>query len=158
MSKDHLSTYLNDHLMGAVAAIEVVDQFADEAPDLRAFLNQLKADIEADRAEVVNLMDTLGMPQSRIRKASGWLAEQFAEMKFAMEDENLRRLERFEALALGIQGKLSLWRALDAASSLDSRLCSLDYGRLVRRAMDQLERVEALRIKAAKSALTTTAA
>ena len=73
-------------------------------------------------------MEKLDIAQSRIRKASGWLAEQLAEVKFAMEDENLRRLERLEALALGIQGKLSLWRALNAASSLDSRLTGLDYG------------------------------
>jgi hypothetical protein len=54
-------------------------------------------------------MDHLDISQSRIRKASGWLAEQAAELKFAMGDENLRRLERFEALTLGIQGKLNLW-------------------------------------------------
>ena len=49
MAKEHLSTYLNDHLMGAVAATEVIDQFIEEAPDLRAFLTDLKTDVEADR-------------------------------------------------------------------------------------------------------------
>jgi hypothetical protein len=154
MSKDHLATYLNDHLMGAAAAIEVVDQLAAEATDLKPFLEELKADIEADRQEVINLMDRLEIPQGRVRKATAWFAEQLAEMKFAMDDDSLRRLERLEAVSLGIQGKLSLWRALYAASKVDERLQGLDYERLTQRARDQRDRVEALRIDAARSALT----
>jgi hypothetical protein len=102
-------------------------------------------------------MDHLKISQSRVRKASGWLAEQAAELKFAMTDENFRRLERLEALALGIQGKLNLWRALAAATQLDTGMTRLNYGRLQERAMDQLSRVEALRVEAARTALTTAA-
>ena len=156
MSKEHLTTYLNDHLMGAAAAIELVDQFLTEAPDLQQFLTELKGDIESDRDEVVRIMDHLKISQSRVRKASGWLAEQAAELKFAMTDENFRRLERLEALAMGIQGKLNLWRAL-AATQLDTGMTRLNYGRLQERAMDQLSRVEALRVEAARTALTTAA-
>ena len=157
MSKEHLTTYLNDHLMGAAAAIELVDQFLTEAPDLQEFLAGLKGDIESDRDEVVRVMDHLKISQSRVRKASGWLAEQAAELKFAMTDESFRRLERLEALALGIQGKLNLWRALAAATQLDTGMTRLNYGRLQERAMDQLSRVEALRVEAARTALTTAA-
>ena len=157
MSKEHLTTYLNDHLMGAAAAIDLVDQFLTEAPDLQEFLAGLKGDIESDRDEVVRVMDYLKISQSRVRKASGWLAEQAAEMKFAMTDENFRRLERLEALAVGIQGKLNLWRALAAATQLDTGMTRLNYGRLQERAMDQLSRVEALRVEAARTALTTAA-
>jgi len=154
MSKEHLATYLNDHLMGVVSAIELVEQLSSEATDLKSFLEELKTDIEADRREVIGLMDRLDIPQSRIRRASGWVAEQVAEVKFQMDDDSLRRLERLEAVALGIQGNLSLWRALYAASKVDERLQSLDYERLTQRARDQRDRVEALRIDAAKSALT----
>ena len=157
MSKEYLTTYLNDHLMGAAAAIEVVEQLASEATDLKPFLKELKEDIEADRQEVINLMARLDIPQSRVRKASGWLAEQVAEMKFAMGGDSLRRLERLEAVSLGIQGKLSLWRALYAASKVDEGLQTLDYERLTERARDQRDRVEALRIDAARSALTLAA-
>ena len=157
MSKEYLTTYLNDHLMGASTAIKIVEQFTSEATDLKSFLEQLKADIEADRQAVIDLMARLEIPQSRVRRASGWLAEQVAEMKFAMEDDSLRRLERLEAVSLGIQGKLSLWRALYAASKIDDRLQGLDYETLTERARDQRDRVEALRIDAAKSALTLAA-
>ena len=157
MSKEYLATYLNDHLTGAGIAIELVEQLASEATDLKSFLAELKADIEADRQEVIKLMDRMDIPRSRIRRASGWLTEQVAEMKFAMEDDSLRRLERLEAVSLGIQGKLSLWRALYAASKVDERLRSLDYEGLTQRARDQRDRVEALRIDAARSALTIAA-
>jgi hypothetical protein len=157
MSKERLAIYLNDHLMGAAAALEIVDQFIKEAPDLQAVLTELKADIEADREELTKLMDRLDIAESRIKRAGGWLAEQVAELKFAMEDESLRRLERLEALALGIQGKLRLWRALDAASNFNKDLAGVDYSRLAQRALDQHNHVETLRIDAAMSALTVAA-
>ncbi|HET9218036.1 MAG TPA: hypothetical protein VFR18_13715 [Terriglobia bacterium] len=158
MSKEHLTTYLNDHLMGAAAAIELLEQFLTEAPDLQEFLAGLKGDIESDRDEVVRVMDHLNISQSRVRKATGWFAEQAAELKFAMtDDESFRRLERLETLALGIQGKLNLWRALAAATHLDTGMSRLNYERLQERALDQLSRVEALRIEAAKTALTAAA-
>ncbi|HET9941975.1 MAG TPA: hypothetical protein VFR05_01460 [Terriglobia bacterium] len=157
MSKEHLGTYLNDHLMGSVAALEIVDQFITEDQDLRPFLTELKTEIEADRDELLKIMHRLDISESRIRRAGGWLAEQVAEFKFAMEDHALRRLERLEALALGIQGKMSLWHALDAASSFNKDLTGVDYGRLAQRAADQHRRVENLRIDAARVALTPAA-
>ena len=105
-------------------------------------------------------MNRLGISQSRIRKASGWLVEQIAEAKFEMDDQDqgmLRRLERLEALSLGIDGKLGLWRALHAASTLDSHLVGPDYESLAQRARDQRESVEAMRIEAARLALVTAA-
>ena len=86
MSKEHLSTYLNDHLSGAVAALEILDHLIQEANDLSPFFTKLKSDIDADRQELVGLMNTLHISESRIRKASAWLVEQVAEAKFGMDD------------------------------------------------------------------------
>lgn len=160
MSQEHLATYLNDHLAGSVTAIEILDHLAEEAKDIRPFLAQLKKDIEADRQELVDLMAMLDIPQSRIRKVSGWLAEQFVEAKLEVDDQSgglLRRLERLEALALGIDGKLVLWQTLEVASSEDTRLQRLDYSRLAQRAREQRANVETLRIEAARSALRSAA-
>lgn len=162
MSKEYLSTYLNDHLAGSVAALEIVEHLLTEATaaHLKSFFAQLKTDIEADREELVNFMNRLDVSQSRIRKASVWIAEQFMEAKIEMDDDDrgmLRRLERLEVLSLGIEGKLRLWLALDAASVHDTSLRGLDYARLAQRARDQRDRVEPLRIAAAQSALTLAA-
>jgi hypothetical protein len=160
MSKEHLSTYLNDHLSGAIAGIEILDHLIQEVSDLSPFFTKLKADIEADRLELVALMNRLHISQSRVRKVSSWVVEQIAEVKFEMDDGDsgmLRRLERLEALSLGIEGKLGLWRALQAASSMDAQLSGPDYEQLIQRARDQRESVELLRIEAATRALPAAA-
>jgi hypothetical protein len=69
----------------------------------------------------------------------------------------LRRLERLEVLVLGVEGKLRLWQALLAASKRDQRLGALDYEWLIGRADDQRSRIEAMRLEAARSALTIAA-
>jgi hypothetical protein len=160
MSKEHLSTYLNDHLAGAVMALEVIDQLATEAPDLKSILLETKSDIEADREQLIALMKKLDIAESRVRKAGAWFAEQIAEAKFEMDDHAgglLGRLERLEALALGIEGKRGLWRALEAASATEATLGGLDYPQLIQRAKDQRERMESLRIQTARAALTLAA-
>src|SRR5688572_11175043 len=160
MSREHLGTYLNDHLAGSVTAVELVDRLAKENSDLSPFLIRLKKDIEADRQQLVDLMAKLEISQSRIRKAGSWLAEQFVEAKLEVDDQSgglLRRLERLEAVGLGIDGKLALWHALEAASSIDARLQGPDYGHLIQRAEEQRARVESLRIEAARSALSLAA-
>jgi hypothetical protein len=160
MSKEHLSTYLNDHLAGSVVALEVIDQLAEEAADLSSVLMETRLEIEADRAQLVDLMKHLDIAESRVRKAGAWLAEQVAEAKFGMDDRSgglLGRLERLEALVLGIEGKLSLWRALEAASMTDSGLAFVDYKNLAQRAEQQRDRLESLRIQTARSALTLAA-
>src|SRR6185295_6670358 len=105
-------------------------RLAEEALDIDPFLARLKKDIEADRQQLVDLMARLDIPQSRIRKASGWFAEKFVEAKLEVDDQSggsLRRLERLEAVVLGIDGKLVLWQALEAAASVDARLQGPDY-------------------------------
>jgi hypothetical protein len=47
-----------------------------------------------------------------------------------------------EALVLGIIGKRGLWTALAAAADTVPQLRELDYGRLIKRAADQGDRVE----------------
>lgn len=159
MSKEHLSTYLNDHLAGATMALEILDQLSIEAPDLKPLLTETKTDIEADREQLIGLMKRLDIPQSRVRRAGAWFAEQVAEAKFQMDDQSgglLDRLERLEALVLGIEGKLRLWRALEASAGND-QLGGLDYTQLANRAMEQRDRIETLRVQTARSALTLAA-
>src|SRR4030095_4954746 len=122
MSREHLAAYLNDHLAGAAAALELVTQLAEETAEPGSFFTQLKVDIESDRDEVVRIMNHLDIPQSRLTPVKGWIAEQVAENKFAIEDQALRRLARLETLFLGIEGKLRLWRALEAVSTVDAEL------------------------------------
>jgi hypothetical protein len=94
--------------------------------------------------------------ESRVRKAGGWIADRLAALKLEIDDDakgHLRRLERLEALAVGIDGKIALWCALDAAAPSNAELEGMDYGRLTQRGRDQRARVETLRVQAAREAL-----
>lgn len=159
MSKEHLATYLNDHLAGSVVAVEILENMTEEAPDLAELLTGLKHDVEADRGQLLAIMTRLDIPESRIRKVGSWLAERVAEAKLEVDDETngpLRRLERLEALGLGIDGKTALWRALAAAAVHNPALAGPDYGSLIERAKEQRSRVEGARLHAAGRAFAPT--
>jgi hypothetical protein len=64
----------------------------------------------------------------------------------------LSRVLDLEGLTMGITGKLELWRSLDA--SVKGDLSGIDLARLIERAEDQRDRVEDLRIRAAREALS----
>jgi hypothetical protein len=156
VSKEHLATYLNDHLAGATFAVEVLDNLATENPDLVAPLAALREDIDKDRNQLKALMARKAIVESRVRKAGSWIAERVAEVKLEVDDDPngpLRRLERLEVLAIGIEGKIALWQALKAVTPPGSGLEDVPYEALVQRGREQRARVEALRLQAAVEAL-----
>jgi len=156
MSKEHLTTYLNDHLAGSLTAVEILEHLEAEASDLMPDLGALKSEIAADRDQLKALMERLGISESRVRKVTSWIAEQVAEAKVEADDDTrgaLRRLERLEALGIGIDGKSALWWALNAAAEVAPDLRGIDYEHLAQRAREQRGREEILRLQAARLAL-----
>ena len=61
------------------------------------------------------------------------------------------KLEALEALAVGIQGKLALWKALEVAA--DPRLSGVDFEQLRGRALAQYDEVEECRLEVAVRAV-----
>ncbi len=161
MADEHIATYLNDHLAGSVVALELLEHLESAHPGtaLESFFAALRADIEEDRKELESLMNLLDVDQSSTRKATAWLTEKVTELKLRVDDPAggaLRLLEASEAVSLGIEGKLSLWRALAVVAKEEPRLRIVDYERLIERAVGQRNRVEEVRLEAAKRALRTT--
>jgi hypothetical protein len=157
MARDPLSTYLNDHLAGAVAAIELIEHLerAYDGDELGEWFGSLRADIEADRDVLRELMDGVGASPSPARVAVAWLSEKVARAKLRLDDPAggaLRLLEALDAIGSGIEGKRSLWLALDAATEAVPALRGPDYARLGRRALEQQARVDAVRRAAARAA------
>jgi hypothetical protein len=158
VSSKILTTYLNDHLAGSVAALELLDHMIslDQRSSLGT-LSELRMQVEQDQKVLQDLLRELGARESAVRKAAAWLTEKLGQAKLKFDDPgdgDLRMLEALETLGLGIQGKLALWRALASVAGRVPQLGALDLQQLQRRATDQLERVEALRIQAARTALT----
>jgi hypothetical protein len=162
MVQEHLATYLNDHLAGAVAALELLEHLekAHAGTPVAQPLSALRAEIEADRRTLESLMTRLHVTESRPRKATAWLAERLAWLKLRLDDSGhgaFRLFESLEAVSLGIEGKLGLWRTLAAIAPTVGEVSGLDYETLMRRATDQRGRAEALRLAAAQAALAAPA-
>lgn len=154
MSREHLATYLNDHLAGSVLALELLEHLEEDHAEtpLASFFAQLRVEITEDRDELEALMDRLNISESRTRKASAWLTEKITTLKLHLDDPSggdLRLFESLEALSLGIEGKHGLWTALATTAEHWPALQSLDYQRLTARAEDQRKRVEAKRLEVA---------
>ena len=151
-----LTNYLNDHLAGSIGALELLDRLIDtyrEKP-LENFFRNLRDDIRQDQEQLKELMQKLGAEESAVRKAGAWVVEKLSRAKIGLSESaegGTGLLLALEALVLGITGKRSLWRALQAASRTVPQLARLDYAGLEKRAIDQCERVEAKRLEIARS-------
>ena len=156
---ENLGTYLNDHVAGSVLALELLDHLIDlpEAPD-RRLLTQLRTEIQEDQEVLRQLLRSVGTEESTARKAAAWLTEKLGRVKLRLDESGsgeLRMLEGLETLALGIQGKLALWRSLATLGEAVPPLKTLDLVRLQARALEQFERVDRLRLHAARRGLSS---
>jgi hypothetical protein len=153
-----LATYLNDHLAGSVAAIELLDHLIKEQTGqrLEEFLVDLRDNIHADQEVLRDLIEKLDFEEGAVRKAGAWMAEKMGRAKFALggnEAGGLGLLQAFEGLALGITGKKFLWRALSTVEADIPDVQGIDLARLEQRAQEQFERVEKERLHLAREAL-----
>lgn len=146
-----LTTYLNDHLAGSTAALELLKHLEEGHPALADFLHELRHDIVVDRKELEALITRLGADRSAVRQAAAWIAEKFTRLKMKVDDPsgtNLKLLESLEAVAIGIHGKGALWRALKLIPAANGP----DYDKLIERADEQRERIEVVRLDAVRAA------
>ncbi len=156
-SGDPLAIYLNDHLAGSTAGVELARRAASNnaGTDYGPALSEIAREIEEDRAMLEELMDRLGVGRDHVKTAAAWLAEKAGRLKpngRLLTYSPLSRLEELEFLLLGVTGKLAIWRALDHA--LHERLGGFELPELEARAESQRRRLEDLRLRAAGEALT----
>src|SRR6266566_4511420 len=116
-----LDSYLNDHLAGSVGALELVGHWAHlyKGKPLGAFFTDIEAQIRADQDTLRDLMRSLGIKESNVRRASAWAAEKVGRARFMIagdEPAGLGLVLTLEGLIMGIAGKKLLWRALAAAN------------------------------------------
>ncbi len=157
MSQETLSAYLNDHLAGSIGAVEMVKRsITENAGNLFGRrLEEILKEIEKDQTLLQGLIERIGSTENPLKKAGAWLAEKMGRVKMGGTDEQgtLARLEVLETLAMGINGKRALWRALRVVVDKLPILGALDLDLLERRAVEQHDRVEEWRLEAAKEVL-----
>ena len=99
MSNSDLASYLNDHLAGSVAALELLELMNASTlePAFASFLKKLQAEIKADREELESLMRKLDLQPSTLRKWTAWFVEKasnYEKLKIRAADQR-RQLEAY---------------------------------------------------------------
>jgi len=156
---DLLAIYLNDHLAGSTGGLELARRAlgANRGTSFEAPLERLATEIAEDREALLDVMDRLGARRDHVKQWAGWLAEKAGRLKpngRLLGYSPLSRVLELEVLALGIEGKRMLWRALGEVAAGDPRLDGVDLAALVRRAEGQRRLVERQRAVAAAMALS----
>ncbi len=156
MPSTALATYLNDHIAGSVIALELLGHLIEHDPASgRDDLVRIRTEIEEDQQALRRILGQVGGHESPIRKAAAWITEKLGQVKLRVDETDsgeLRVLEALEALGLGVQGKLMLWRALATVAGAVPSLGAIDFQQLQRRAERQFNQIEELRLRAARVA------
>ena len=156
MSTDPLGTYLQDHLAGAASAIELLEMLRDQhqGESVGALAAGLVAEVEADRGVLEGLARRVAEGSSLLKDATGWLGAKMSQLKLGRQTSGtLGTFQARETLALGVLGKLALWRALMEIAPSDARLSGMDFQALAESAQAQHARVEGARLALARTAL-----
>jgi hypothetical protein len=152
-----LSIYLNDHFAGATAGLELAKRTlgANRGTPFEPVLTTLAEEIDEDRAALRDIMRALEVGEDPVKKIGAFVLEKVGRLKLngsLFSYSPLSRLVEFEGLALGVTGKLALWRALQQVD--DPRLAEFDLPALEARASAQQDAIEEQRREAARIALS----
>jgi hypothetical protein len=153
---DPLGTYLHDHLAGADFAIDLLQAMKDGRQDqpLGQFAGQLLVEVTQDRNTLRHFAEGADFGTNVLKEFTAWVGEKASRVKLGVGARaEFGTFEALEFLALGVQGKLSLWRALRVAAASDARLSGLDFEQLIVRAEAQYAQVEEQRLALAATAL-----
>jgi hypothetical protein len=154
MNEKYLRIYLQDHLAGSTAGLELARRTrgANEGSEYGPPLAKIADEIEADRRALQGVMEDLGFGRDKLKNVAAWGLEKVGRLKLNGEITGyspLSRMVELEGLLTGITGKWGLWVALLQIAPSEPRLDVARLERLRDRAEEQRETVEGLREKAA---------
>ena len=144
--RQSLAAYLRDHLGGADAAIHVVRRLAathEGTADGRLF-RQLAEEFEQDRATIRALLAQLGASARSPKRVAARASAALLAFTAGGTPGQLSLLRTLEALAIGIQGKRCMWRALQTLDAARSTT-QINPVELEAKALRQWEAVEGRR-------------
>ena len=122
---------------------------------LKAFLTDLKNEIEGEQQVLRIIMQANGIEEGALKKATAWLGEKVTSPKFggAGDDRHgLAVMQGLEMLCLGITGKLLQWRAFQAAIAPLVQALGFDLDELQQKAERQRGTAEEFRLAYARKA------
>jgi hypothetical protein len=157
MPTNALRRYLQDHLAGSVAALQLMETLADHERGLplEQKLRGLHYEVTEEQERLKAILARLEGEESSLKRATAWLTEKLHRGRLALAERAnpaLARLEGLESLALGLQGKLALYRALEDVAPDEPRLGGYPFAALQARTLLQHAMVEQERMAAARAA------
>jgi len=157
MNEKYLRIYMQDHLAGSTAGLELARRArgSNRGSEYGPPLERIAAEIEADRRQLQGIMEDLGFGADRLKNAVFWAGEKAGRLKLNGELTKyspLSRVVELEGLLTGITGKWGLWVTLLEIAPSEPRLDAALLERLKGRAEEQRATVEQLRENAAREA------
>jgi hypothetical protein len=148
-AQDPLGIYLNDHLAGATAGLELARRVARarQVPATGPELQRFADDVAEDRAALLRIMGTLGVPVRSYKMWAAWAGEKAGRLKpngHLTTRSPLSNLEELELLRL--------------LADRDGRLDAGELDELISRARSQAGFLEQARVRAAQQVIAARAA
>ena len=105
-----LESYLNDHLAGSVSALELIAHWAEvhKGEPVGSFFMEIEREIKADQDTLREVMHTLDVEESKVRKAGAWAAEKVGRARLMIagdEPDRLGLVLTLEGLIMRVTGK-----------------------------------------------------
>jgi hypothetical protein len=110
--------------------------------DARTLFRRLSKEFEEDRSVVRSLLTQLGASGRSIKRAAGYASGAVLSVSAGGAPGDLSLLRTLEALAIGIQGKRCLWRALQHLHTIPSTFHGVNFVDLEAKAVRQWEAIE----------------
>ena len=152
-----LGIYLNDHLAGATAGLELFRRATGSATGTtRDTLARLTTEVQQDREALLDLLARLDVPVRHYKVLGGWALEKVGRLKLngsLLRRSPLSDLVELEGLVLAVQGKAAGFRALRRVAEAEPRLDAAELDALVDRAGRQADTLEQLRLQTAARVL-----
>ncbi|SFW85488.1 hypothetical protein [Amycolatopsis australiensis] len=154
---EYLAIYLRDQLALGVTWRELARRARDHnrGTELGTVLAGLADAIAEDVRSYERIMGRLRVRPNPLKVAAAVAAERAGRLKLNGRLRGYSPLSRFwelEALAMGIDGKRTLWTTLADLAGLRTRLPDIDFDRLLARAAEQRATVEPYRRAAGQAA------
>jgi hypothetical protein len=157
MDTQLLAIYLNDHLAGAAAASDLSRRCLREnrGNAVGDYLEEFFLELAEEREVLEKILDAVGGRPDLLKQAVARLGERLGRLKpngRLLAYSHLSRLLELEALRLGVEGKLALWRVIADLQRTESRLAFVPTQHLIEQAEAQIAELEVLRRAAAGAA------
>ncbi|HWI41919.1 MAG TPA: hypothetical protein VNX25_10570 [Verrucomicrobiae bacterium] len=157
MDDRNLGDYLNSHLAGSVAGIELARRAVKTysgAPE-EDFVVRLLVELEEDQEMVRRLLKAIDVTEETLKSIGSWVMEKLGVVKIReaeARDVSYARMLEMEGLLVGTRGRIALWTVMESCIPADPRLSFADFGFLRSRAEGHADMLEKLRTAAARDA------